>query len=942
MRAHSLNRVGIDAAKLNHDVLTFFGNIESFYSLFSSSPGRWELLKQHEPLSLQSLSEARWSERLQTVLTVSTAERCFSRMPSSLKTRRRSTTNQNCMNHLAIVGIENELAKGVDFSDVIDHFSQKKTTKHGPIIGTAAIKHGRANNFFLSLKKKYEKNYENKGPASNSGSRHAISYVAMRASRLSRVLCCHDRNCSLGHILKKKKGSRWKGTANQRRAKQETLVINCLERQFRMFKLKLNLGKRRRVCAAICTRMNNKLRDMKANCSGATWGQRLYIGNHDKPKLACHCSAVCRVKHYATPGHNTVEEYTLLVEVDPTQGFQTLYISVVEMLTEAEYDPSSIRSGWERNLVAAAVSEQCDCNGVQRHNGAVITSTRLAIMSSPVYATPCIARADGRADRCRSTARRPCERDPLLINREGRFAPAGVWGVAIGGEGERSRLFIPENLPSHAIANQAQDPFTEPRPANQRMRTPISKETPIRLASVYLYTLRPCVLSYTGVVCSLWWYTRLCCAQADGGRSSTTELGSLSHRLSPHSRQRSAPHCGRGPLGAGATTVDDDSSGARLSLRDRKLPLVDAILLRWQRKSPTANTEPEFRLALVLAHWRGVVQAPASRRYFYPCSGMGWREVRTDHSEQSRAFLQRGQSVRREKEKTSRISIEIQICGATFRPDANPRPRHMIRPAGHTLRVGRKAVQCWDTEMVVRSQRDWSTSSLVYGYNTWAQFELTVNGKFEVIQNGKFEVILNGKFELTVNGKFEVIQNGKFELTNGKFEVILNGKFELTVNGKFEVIQNGKFELTVNGSLKGLEPYAGVKSYNVSLRYLELVYDVWSRSQQARLLCRHVSKVYVIRADALLSGDSFASFKDTSTKYGEHVLCPGVTRSSTVVLAGGRISAMPHPNASVVLDSPKLACDLAAPNARPDLRARMQRDNSARRDYFHAVILHDT
>lgn len=65
--AHSLNRVGVNAAKLNHDVVTFFGNIDSFYSLFSSSPGRWELLKQHVPLSLQSLSETRWSERIQAV-----------------------------------------------------------------------------------------------------------------------------------------------------------------------------------------------------------------------------------------------------------------------------------------------------------------------------------------------------------------------------------------------------------------------------------------------------------------------------------------------------------------------------------------------------------------------------------------------------------------------------------------------------------------------------------------------------------------------------------------------------------------------------------------------------------------------------------------------------------------------------------------------------------
>lgn len=65
--AHSLNRVGVNAAKLNPDVITFFGNIENFYSLFAHSPARWEVLKKHVTLSLQSLSETRWSERIQAV-----------------------------------------------------------------------------------------------------------------------------------------------------------------------------------------------------------------------------------------------------------------------------------------------------------------------------------------------------------------------------------------------------------------------------------------------------------------------------------------------------------------------------------------------------------------------------------------------------------------------------------------------------------------------------------------------------------------------------------------------------------------------------------------------------------------------------------------------------------------------------------------------------------
>jgi hypothetical protein len=65
--AHSLNRVGINAAKINSNVITFFGNIDSFYCLFAHSPARWEVLKKHVPLSLQSLSKTRWSERIQAV-----------------------------------------------------------------------------------------------------------------------------------------------------------------------------------------------------------------------------------------------------------------------------------------------------------------------------------------------------------------------------------------------------------------------------------------------------------------------------------------------------------------------------------------------------------------------------------------------------------------------------------------------------------------------------------------------------------------------------------------------------------------------------------------------------------------------------------------------------------------------------------------------------------
>ncbi|KAJ8893954.1 hypothetical protein PR048_006555 [Dryococelus australis] len=62
-------------------------------------------------------------------VTVSTTERCYSRMANSLKTWQRITTGQNRLNHLAILGMENELAKSVYFSGVIGHFSHKKARK---------------------------------------------------------------------------------------------------------------------------------------------------------------------------------------------------------------------------------------------------------------------------------------------------------------------------------------------------------------------------------------------------------------------------------------------------------------------------------------------------------------------------------------------------------------------------------------------------------------------------------------------------------------------------------------------------------------------------------------------------------------------------------------------------------------------------------------------
>lgn len=53
------------------------------------------------------------------------AKRYFSILANSLKTWQRSTTGQSRINHLAFLLIVNELAKTIEFSDVIDLFSQK-------------------------------------------------------------------------------------------------------------------------------------------------------------------------------------------------------------------------------------------------------------------------------------------------------------------------------------------------------------------------------------------------------------------------------------------------------------------------------------------------------------------------------------------------------------------------------------------------------------------------------------------------------------------------------------------------------------------------------------------------------------------------------------------------------------------------------------------------
>lgn len=65
--AHSLNLCGVDSAECCPKAITFFGVIQRCYTIFSSSPQRWEILKNKIGCSLHSLSDTRWSARIDAV-----------------------------------------------------------------------------------------------------------------------------------------------------------------------------------------------------------------------------------------------------------------------------------------------------------------------------------------------------------------------------------------------------------------------------------------------------------------------------------------------------------------------------------------------------------------------------------------------------------------------------------------------------------------------------------------------------------------------------------------------------------------------------------------------------------------------------------------------------------------------------------------------------------
>ena len=49
------------------EVKSFYGNIQKFYTLFSSNPNRWKILQNPSSISLHRLSDTCWSTRIEAV-----------------------------------------------------------------------------------------------------------------------------------------------------------------------------------------------------------------------------------------------------------------------------------------------------------------------------------------------------------------------------------------------------------------------------------------------------------------------------------------------------------------------------------------------------------------------------------------------------------------------------------------------------------------------------------------------------------------------------------------------------------------------------------------------------------------------------------------------------------------------------------------------------------
>ena len=68
---HSLNLVGVHAAKIDPIVITFFGTVESIYLFFSRSTLRWKQLKNAVKITVKREAETRWSAKAEAVKAIS-------------------------------------------------------------------------------------------------------------------------------------------------------------------------------------------------------------------------------------------------------------------------------------------------------------------------------------------------------------------------------------------------------------------------------------------------------------------------------------------------------------------------------------------------------------------------------------------------------------------------------------------------------------------------------------------------------------------------------------------------------------------------------------------------------------------------------------------------------------------------------------------------------
>ncbi|XP_003739716.1 zinc finger MYM-type protein 1-like [Galendromus occidentalis] len=65
--AHTLNLAGVDTAQCCPRAISFFGIVQKCYNIFSSSTQRWEISNEYVANSLHTLSDTRWSARIDVI-----------------------------------------------------------------------------------------------------------------------------------------------------------------------------------------------------------------------------------------------------------------------------------------------------------------------------------------------------------------------------------------------------------------------------------------------------------------------------------------------------------------------------------------------------------------------------------------------------------------------------------------------------------------------------------------------------------------------------------------------------------------------------------------------------------------------------------------------------------------------------------------------------------